>query len=127
MVYNSEKGMKMAKLTSDQKHLFSIYREVMADANMFWAYCRETGITIVYQVMPLGNFVRVSIAYCSKEDVFKKKIGLNIAMGRWEYGESILLRIQGNLQYTICNFAEACVGEEVDLAQITPEDYWQGK
>ena len=111
----------MAKLTSDQKYLFSIYREVMADDNIFWAYCRETGFTVVYKVMLGGKFIRASVAYCSKEDVFKKKIGLNIAMGRWENNESILLRIQDNLQDTIYNFADTCVGEEVDLVHIVPE------
>lgn len=117
----------MAKLTSDQKHLFSIYREVMADESIFWAYCRETGITIVYKVMPGGKFIRAAVAYCSKEDVFKKKIGLNIAMERWECNEFTLLRFQNVLQYTVCNFASACIGEEVDLIEVTPEDYWLGK
>lgn len=117
----------MAKLTSHQKQMFSIYREVMAEDNIAQAYCRETGITIVYQVMPRGKFVRVSVAYCSKEDVFKKKIGLNIAMERWESGESILLRIRSTLQDTIYDFADVCAGGEVDLVQITPGDYWLGK
>lgn len=94
----------MAKLTSAQKQLFSMWCDVMENENIFWVYCRETGITIVYKVMPGGKFIRASTAYCSKEDVFKKKIGLNIAMGRWGNNESILLRIQDNLQYTISNF-----------------------
>lgn len=111
----------MAKLTSAQKQLFSMWCDVMENENIFWTYCRETGITIVYQIMPGGKFIRASVAYCSKED---PKIGLNAAMERWDSGEFILLHVQNVLQFTICNFASACVGEAVDLVHITPEDYW---
>lgn len=74
----------MAKLTSFEKTRFVMYREEMTDMGIHWAFCRKTGITIIYKVMPRGRFVKLSVAYCNEKDQFKKKIGLITAYDRWQ-------------------------------------------
>ena len=74
----------MAKLNSVDKELFPIYRDQLRDENMEWAFCRKTGVTIIYKVMPKGKFIKLAVAYCNESDTFKKKIGLITAFQRWE-------------------------------------------
>jgi hypothetical protein len=88
--------MKMAKVAAFQKDLFNFYREEMLDESIEWAFCRETGVTVIYQVMPKGNFVKLSVAYCNANDTFKKKIGLFTAMERWHINMAIQIPTFGN-------------------------------
>ena len=74
----------MAKLTSFDKELFDIYSEQMFEEGIKWAFCRETGVTVIYKEMPKGNFIKLSVAYCNGQDEFKKKIGLITAFDRWQ-------------------------------------------
>lgn len=97
----------MAKLTSIEKSVFKLNREQMQEKNIKWAFCRETGITVIYQVMPKGNFIKLSVAYCNKNDIFKKKVGLNTAMSRWENDMAIQIPIVGlDAEHTIILFAK---------------------
>ena len=74
----------MSKVTVGQKEIFRMNRSEMQEENIQWAFCRETGITVIYQAMPKGNFIKLAVAYCNPQDTFKKKIGLNTAMARWD-------------------------------------------
>lgn len=97
----------MAKLNSFDKELFNIYRKEMIEADMHWAFCRETGITIIYKVMPRGNFIKLSVAYCNENDTFKKKLGFIIATERWQNDMSIQIPVVGrDAEHTIELFAE---------------------
>ena len=97
----------MAKLNSVDKELFSIYRDQLRDKNMEWAFCRETGVTIIYKVMPEGIFIKLAVAYCNESDTFKKKIGLITAFQRWENDMAIQIPMVGyNPDETIELFIE---------------------
>lgn len=91
--------MAKSKLTPEQKAQFKdAFKECITQTvteNIRWAFCRQTGITIIYKEMPKDNFVKVSVAYCSEKDVFKEKIGLVVALDRWNNGESIQIPIIG--------------------------------
>lgn len=85
----------MAKLTSFEKEIFRLNRNEMQDENIQWAFCRETGITIIYKTMPKGNFIKLAVAYCNPQDTFKKKIGLITAFERWANDMAIQIPTQG--------------------------------
>ena len=105
----------MAKLTSNEKLVFRFNRDEMRNEDIQWAFCRTSGITIVFQEMPRGRFVRVSVAYCNPQDRFKKKIGLNTAMNRWQNGYSVQIPKNGcSVRYAIQRFADL-ITVETDL------------
>ena len=85
----------MSKLSMIQKERFALYREQMQEENIKWAFCRETGITIIYKTMPKGCFIKLAVAYCNENDEFKKKIGLVTACDRWENDMAIQIPTQG--------------------------------
>ena len=85
----------MSKVTATQKEIFRLNREEMQEENIKWAFCRETGVTIIYQVMPKGNFIKLAVAYCNENDEFKKKIGLITAFHRWQNDMAIQIPTQG--------------------------------
>lgn len=85
----------MSKVTAIQKELFSMYREEMLGGNIKWAFCRDTGVTVIYQVMPKGNFIKLAVAYCNPQDTFKKKIGLITAFERWQNDMAIQIPTHG--------------------------------
>ena len=109
----------MAKVTAFGKDVFKMNRKLMLEENIQWAFCRETGVTIIYKVMPKGNFIKLSVAYCSPQDRFKKKIGLITAMTRWHNDMAIQIPAcwpaLGNPQDTIQSFADIITFDECNL------------
>lgn len=110
----------MAKVTAFEKDLFNLYREEMLDESMEWAFCRETGVTVIYRVMPKDNFVKLSVAYCNDKDTFKKKIGLIVAMERWHNDMAIQIpTLGGPASEAIASFiAFVSVGDSREWNQL---------
>jgi hypothetical protein len=82
----------MAKIDKKIKQNYLGFILLMKQDNVGWAFCRASGVTVIFKAMPKNNFMQVAVSYCSPDDDFKKKTGLVVAATRW-YDESNVIQI----------------------------------